>query len=256
MTDHDGDPDITVIQDELFRPGRSKAQRYATLVVGRAGFGALLKHELIITLCSGIPGAVGLWLRSKLYPLLLGAAGRNVTFGVNVTLRHPHKIRLGNDVVIDDGCCLDAKGTDNQGIRIGSGVFIGRNTVLSCKNGDIEIGDRTNISFNCAVFSCSRVRLGINTLVAGYTYLAGGDHLYDRIDIPVPDQGRTATGIEIGENVWLGAHVVVADGATIGRDAIIGTGALVMGKIPSYHVAVGMPARTIKDRRDTGDDRA
>jgi acetyltransferase-like isoleucine patch superfamily enzyme len=51
-------------------------------------------------------------------------------------LRHPHKI-IGDNVVIDDLCCLDAKGTDNRGITIGNGVFVGRNTILSCKNGDI-----------------------------------------------------------------------------------------------------------------------
>ena len=63
-----------------------------------------------------MPGALGLFLRSKLYPLMLGRVGRNVVFGVNVTLRHPHKIAIGDNVVIDDSCCLDAKGTDNTGI--------------------------------------------------------------------------------------------------------------------------------------------
>ena len=66
-------------------------------------------------------------------------------FGVNVTLRHPHKIAIGDNVVIDDQCCLDAKGTDNRGIAIGNGVFVGRNTILSCKNGDIVIEDRANL---------------------------------------------------------------------------------------------------------------
>ena len=113
-------------------------------------------------------------------------------FGVNVTLRHPHKIRIGDNVVIDDLCCLDAKGTDNKGITIGNGVFVGRNTILSCKNGDIVIDDRANIGFNCEIFSASRVRVGKDMLMAAYTYLVGGDHLYDRIDIPVLQQGRTA----------------------------------------------------------------
>ena len=111
--------EITVIQKELFEPGRSRAARYAHLVVGRPGLWALFKYEVIVTLCSALPGALGLLLRSKLYPRLLGRTGRNVTFGVNVVLRHPHKIRIGDDVVIDDGCCLDAKGTDNRGIDIG-----------------------------------------------------------------------------------------------------------------------------------------
>ena len=152
-------------------PGGSRAARYAQLVVGRPGRWALIKYELIVTLCSALPGAIGLLLRSKLYPRLLGRAGRNVTFGANVVLRHPHKIRIGNDVVIDDACCLDAKGTDNRGIDIGSGVFIGRGTILNCKNGDIEVDDHANIGFNCEIFSGNRVRLGKNTLVAAYTYI-------------------------------------------------------------------------------------
>ena len=104
-----------------------------------------------------VPGALGLVLRKMLYPRLLGACGRNVVFGQNVVLRHPGKIRIGDNVVIDDNCLLDAKGDTNAGITIGSGVFVGRNTILSCKNGDIELGDRANIGFNCEVFSASRV---------------------------------------------------------------------------------------------------
>ena len=240
---------ITVIQDELFAPGQTKVQRYTTLVVGKPGLWSLIRYEAIITLCAALPGAVGLFLRSRLYPFLLGRVGRNVVFGQNVVIRHPHKIGIGDDVVVDDNCCLDAKGTDNRGITIGSGVFIGRNTILSCKNGDIEIDDRANIGFNCEIFSGGRVRLGKNTLVAAFTYLVGGDHLHDRTDIPVLDQERVAQGIEVDDNVWLGAHVVVADGAEIGRDAIIGAGAVVRGRIPPFHVAAGVPAKVIRDRR-------
>ena len=136
-----------------------------------------------------------------------------MVFGVSVVLRHPHKIHIADNVVIDDGCCLDAKGTDNDGIRIGSGVFLGRNTILSCKNGDIIVEDEANIGFNTEIFSASRVQVGKKVLIAAYTYLVGGDHLYDRVDIPVLDQGRTARGIDVGDHVWLGAHVVVTDGS-------------------------------------------
>jgi acetyltransferase-like isoleucine patch superfamily enzyme len=243
------DPRITVIQQELFDENRSKADKYRDLVIGRPGLGALIGYELVMLTASFVPGALGLFLRSKLYPLVLGGVGRNVVFGVNVTLRHPHKITIGDNVVIDDACCLDAKGTDNEGIVIGNGVFVGRNTILSCKNGDIHIDDRANIGFNCEIFSASRVRVGKDTLMAAYTYLVGGDHLYDRTDIPVLQQGRTARGIEIGEGVWLGAHVVVTDGSTIGRDAIIGAGAVVVGEIPEFSIATGIPAKVARDRR-------
>lgn len=244
------DPRITVIQQELFDEKKSRMRRYSDLVVGRPGLWPLIKYEAIVTLTGWVPGALGLLLRSKLYPRLLGRCGRGVTFGQNVVLRHPHKIEIADNVVVDDQCCLDAKGTDNRGIRLGTGVFIGRNTILSCKNGDIDVDDFANIGFNAEIFSASRVRVGRRVLVAAYTYLVGGDHHFDRVDVPVLEQGRTARGIEVDDNAWLGAHVVVTDGARVGRDAIIGAGAVVIGDIPEYRIAAGIPARVIRDRRD------
>lgn len=243
------DPRITVIQQELFNESRSRGDKYRELFIGKPGLGALLAYEAAMILASWVPGALGLVLRAKMYPWILGSVGRNVVFGVNVTVRHPHKIHIGDNVVIDDLCCLDAKGTDNTGITIGSGVFVGRNTILSCKNGDIILDDRANIGFNCEIFSASKVRVGKDVLMAAYTYLVGGDHLYDRIDIPVLQQGRTARGIEVGDGTWLGTHVVVTDGSTIGRDAIIGAGAVVVGEIAEFAIATGIPAKVTRDRR-------
>src|SRR5829696_9124134 len=140
-------------QGQLFAPGTSSRAKYAVLVVGRPGLGALLKYELVVSIAQARAGALGLAVRKLLYPMLLGSCGRNVVFGQNVVLRHPHKIHIGSNVVVDDNCLLDAKGESNLGIRIGDGVFIGRNTILSCKNGDIELAGGANLGFNCEVFS-------------------------------------------------------------------------------------------------------
>ena len=118
-------------QDQLFDRRSSAREKYTQLVVGRSGWGALIKHELVTLASQGVPGALGLALRQRLYPSLLGACGRGVIFGQNVVLRHPGKIRIGDDVVVDDNCLIDAKGSGNRGITIGNGVFIGRNTILS-----------------------------------------------------------------------------------------------------------------------------
>ena len=174
-----------------------------------------------------------------------GSCGRNVVFGQSVSLRHPHKIHIADNVVIDDNCLLDAKGDNNSGIRIGRGVFIGRNTILSCKNGDIEIADEANVGFNCEIFSASRVRVGPRTLIAAYTYLVGGDHDFADESRPVLEQRRTSSGIAVGAGVWLGAGVKILDGVTIGDRAIIGAGAVVRHDVPSGATAVGVPARIL-----------
>ena len=235
-------------QDELFAPGVSARAKYQALVVGQPGLAALLKYELVTMIAQAMPGAAGLALRKALYPLLLGACGRNVVFGQHVVLRHPHKIRLGDNVVIDDNCLLDAKGEGNAGIAIGSGVFVGRNTILSCKNGGIALGDGANVGFNCEIFSASRVTIGARTLLAAYCYVVGGDHEYGDPDRPVLEQERSSRGVAIGAGAWLGAGVKVLDGVTIGDGVIVGAGAVVRGDVPGGAIAVGVPARVVGTR--------
>jgi acetyltransferase-like isoleucine patch superfamily enzyme len=235
------------IQDDLFSV-RSPRDKYARLVVGRPGFAALLKYEFVISLAQARAGALGLVLRRQLYPWLLGSCGRGVVFGQNVVLRHPHKIHVGDNVVIDDNCLLDAKGESNRGIRIGDGVFVGRNTILSCKDGDIELRNGANIGFNCEVFSASRVTIGAGVLMAAYGYVIGGDHDFSDPAKSVLDQTRTSSGISIGDGAWLGAGAKVLDGVTIGDHAVIGAGAVVRETVPQRAVAVGVPARVVSTR--------
>jgi acetyltransferase-like isoleucine patch superfamily enzyme len=237
--------EIPRAQEQLFDRRRSAREKYSALVVGRRGLGALLKHEIVTFVAQETPGAIGLVLRKTLYPLLLGGTGRNVVFGQNVVLRHPHKIEIGDDVVIDDHCLIDAKGEGNRGIRIGSGVFIGRNTILSCKNGDIEIADGANIGFNCEIFSASRVMVGRSVLLAAYCYLIGGDHEAADPSRPVLEQERRSAGISVGDGAWLGAGAKVLDGVTIGARAIVGAGAVVREAVPDGATAVGIPARVL-----------
>lgn len=239
---------IARAQDQLFGAGSSAREKYAALVVGRPGLAALVKHELVVMLAQSRAGALGLALRKVLYPWLLGACGRNVVFGQHVVLRHPHKIRIGDNVVIDDHCLVDAKGETNGGIRIGSGVFIGRNSILSCKNGDIEVADGANIGFNCEVFSASRVRIGARALMAAYSYVIGGDHDMSDPSVPVLDQTRRSAGVTIGDGAWIGAGAKILDGVSIGDGAVVGAGAVVREAVPSRSVAVGVPARIVSTR--------
>jgi acetyltransferase-like isoleucine patch superfamily enzyme len=243
-----GAPSIARAQDQLFRSGTSARAKYASLIVGRPGLWPLVLYETIVTVTQAVPGALGLALRKTLYPALLGSCGRNVVFGQNVVLRHPHKIHIADNVVIDDNCLLDAKGDTNHGIRIGSGVWIGRNTILSCKNGDIAIGNGANIGFNCEVFSAHQVTIGEDVLVAAYAYVIGGDHDFSDPSKPIVEQARHATGVAIGRGAWLGAGAKILDGVTIGDGAVIGAAAVVRDDVPARAVAVGIPARIVGSR--------
>ncbi len=238
-------------QKELLSGKKSLSSKYSSLVVGQKGFWKLLRFELINLLFPGIPGALGLALRKAFYPCLFRKVGKGVVFGRGITLRHPHKITLGDNCVVDDNVVLDAKGEKNNGLRIGDNVYIGRNAILSCKEGSIAVGDYTNISANCSLLSETEINLGRFCFLAGHCYLvAGGNHSFDDISRPIMLQPSVSKGgIRVGDDVWLGAGVIVLDGVTLGPGSVVGAGAVVTASLPEYSVAVGTRRLIITDRR-------
>jgi acetyltransferase-like isoleucine patch superfamily enzyme len=241
----------TGFQSQLASERESALGKYVSISIGRKGLMPLLGYELACWFLAPAPGALGYFLRGKLYPRMLGLSGRGLVMGRNVCLRHPRGIRLGQGVVVDDNCVLDAKGDSDDGIRIGDGVVIARNTILSCKGGGIDIGDNSNISANCMLVSETRLSIGRNVLIAGMAYIvAGGNHGIERTDVPIISQPMTQKGgVIIGDNCWLGANVTVLDGVTIGRDTVVGAGAVVTESLPEFAIAVGAPARVVRMRQ-------
>jgi acetyltransferase-like isoleucine patch superfamily enzyme len=236
------------IQDAMGAAGRSPLRTYQDLVVGSRSLARLLVYELVMLVSSWVPGALGLVLRKVMYPWLLGSVGRNVVFGQGVVLRHPGKIRIGDDVTVDDLVVLDAKGTSNRGIDLGRGVFLGRGTILSCKDGDIVLGDHTNLGFHCEVFSGSSVTVGRHGLFAACVYLVGGGHEFERGDVAVIDQERSSAGITLGDNVWLGTGAKVLDGVSLGSGVVVGANGVVTSDLPEGAIAAGVPARILRQR--------
>lgn len=242
------------IQDSISGRRKSKLAKYRDMVIGRSGWWPLVRYELIVLLVSRIPGALGILLRGILYRRILGHVGRGVVFGAGITFRHPHKIRIGDGVVIDDDVLLDAKGESNEGISIGRDAFIGRHSILSCKDGDILLGERANVGFHCEVFSASRVEVGDDCLLAAYSYLVGGGNYgLDRRDIPINRQLRPEGrgGIRLVRDVWIGAHAVVLDGVVVGEGGVVAAGAVAVSEVPSWSIVAGLPARVVKERSGT-----
>lgn len=239
------------LQKALLDEKKSAFKKYKELFVGKKGLWQLIKYECIAVFLSRIPGALGLFLRKIFYPRILKKVGKGVAFGHHVTIRHPHKISVGDNSFIDDYAVLDAKGKDNQGIVIGKNVIVGRSTILSCKGGSIILEDYSNVSANCSLFSETVINIGKYTFLAGHCYLvAGGNHSFSRTDIPIMFQPSLVKGgITIQEDCWLGASVTVLDGVSIEKGCVIGAGAVVIESFPEYSVAVGNPARKIRDRR-------
>jgi acetyltransferase-like isoleucine patch superfamily enzyme len=87
-------------------------------------------------------------------------------------------------------------------------------------------------------------------MLANGCMVTDGNHRFDDPERPVPWQGFTSKGPTVlGDNVWLGAHVVVTSGVTIGRRSVVGANSVVTTDIPEFSIAVGSPARVVASVR-------
>jgi serine acetyltransferase len=233
--------------EELGDERESSYRRYLRIFVGQESLGALLRYELLTTFLGPMPGAVGYLLRGKCYRWLLREVGPGSVFGRDIVLRCPGRISIGARVMIDDDVVLDAKGATST-IELGDQVLVGRSSLLSCHDSTIRLRDFVSIGPFCFFASKSHIRVGSNVSIGSGTHLMAGGHAFDALDVPVIRQQRLSKGIVVEDGVWIGTGTKILDGVTIGRDSIIGAGAVVTEDIPPESIAVGVPARVIRSR--------
>ena len=155
-------------------------------------------------------------------------------------------------------------------LRLGKGVFIGRNVRFRIYNGgSISVGERTGLEDNvllhveggkisigndgfigwgCQVVSFQEVRIGDDALIAAYCVVRDFEHGTAPNGIPMRKQPPTVAPIEIGDDVWLGAHVTVTAGCKIGSGAVVGANGVVTKDIAANTIAAGVPAKEIRSR--------
>ena len=229
--------------------GTSPLRAYQDFIVGSRSWGTLIRYELVAAWGAVLPGAVGLAFRKRFWPRLFAHAGRGAVWGRNIVVRHPGKMWIGTGVVIDDGCYLDAKGSDVGEFRIEDQALIGRNCILSSKGGSVVIGARVNISAACALYSSGGLRIGSDTMLAAHCYVGGGRYEpHGSLETPMSKQELPARGVVIEEDCWLGAGVAVIDGVRVRKGSVVAAGAVVTRDVPPYSVVAGVPAKLISNR--------
>ncbi|WP_216591223.1 acyltransferase [Streptomyces brasiliscabiei] len=131
-------------------------------------------------------------------------------------------------------------------LRLGDDSYIAAHAYVT---GTLTTG--TDCTLNPFTVVRGTVSLGTGVRVGAHTSLLGFNHS-TAPGLPVFRQPQTSRGITVGDDVWIGSHVVVVDGVTIGDHCVIGAGAVVTKDVPAWTVAAGNPARRIRDRRETG----
>lgn len=212
---------------------------------------AYVLEQLVLGIFGWMPTLVGIGLRALAYRLIMKLEGIPA-IEAGVRIAHAGNIRLGKGVYLDQGVYLHAL---PSGITIGNNTFVMHHTMLHVFNfrdlpqAGITIGQNCFIGEFNVVRGQGGVRIGNDVYTGPMVQIVAVNHVYDDPNRPIREQGVTAEGIVIEDDVWIGAGVTVVDGVTIGRGSVIGAGAVVTTDIPPYSIAVGTPAKPIKDRR-------
>lgn len=132
-------------------------------------------------------------------------------------------------------------------LLLGAHVLFEPDVWLTSDTGRITLGEGTICNIAVQIAAVGSVRIGAHCMLANGCVITDGDHRTDDPTTPVPWQGFTSRGpVVIGDNVWLGAHVVVTSGVTIGERAVIGANSVVTHDIPPFSVAAGAPAQVLR----------
>lgn len=227
-------------------------QLQAYISTQASGGRAYLRQEVVTALCGWVPSLPGIALRGLAYRLILHAAGPPA-IEQGVRLRYTENIRLGRQVYLDAGVYLHAC---PGGITIGDDTIVMHGTILHVYNfrdlphAGITIGARCIVGERSVIRGQGGVTLGDDVLIAPHVQILAVNHVTQTARVPIMQQGLSATGIVIEDGVWLGAGAIVTDGVRIGRNAVIGAGAVVTRDVPAGAVALGIPARVVRELPD------
>jgi acetyltransferase-like isoleucine patch superfamily enzyme len=133
-------------------------------------------------------------------------------------------------------------------LEIGRWVHIGDGNSLRCHEGSMRIGDKVVLGRNNTINCYLDVEIGAASIVADWVYVTDFDHRTDDVHVPIKDQGIVKAPVRIGPDTWIGVKVSVLRGSRIGRGSVLGAHAVVRGDVPEYSVAVGTPARVVRNR--------
>jgi acetyltransferase-like isoleucine patch superfamily enzyme len=144
---------------------------------------------------------------------------------------------------------------NEQFIHIGANTLIGPDISLSAgmvpgqqciTNPVVTIGDRCLIGRGSGIVGHFSIEIGNDVWTGHNVYITDQNHGYEDVTLPISQQSQPERAVKIGHGSWLGYGSVVLPGVTIGEHCVIGANSVVTHDVPSFSVAVGVPARVIK----------
>lgn len=211
--------------------------------------GRYILEQTVLAVGGWIPTIAGIGVRALLYRLILRMEGLAAVEN-GVRLRFASNIRLGHGVYLDQGVYIHAC---PNGVDIGSGTMVMHGAVLHVYNfrniphSGIRIGKNSLIGEYTVIRGQGGVTIGDRVYTSPLVQIVAVNHVFADPARPFVEQGITAQGIVIEDDVWIGSGAVITDGVHVGKGAVIAAGAVVTQHVPPHTVVGGVPARILSE---------
>ena len=221
------------------------------LYIGRQadGLGRYVLEQLLQLVAGGVPTVIGVGLRAVLYRLMLKMHGVSAIEN-GVRLRFANHITLGPGSYLDQGTYIHAC---PNGVQIGARTYVMHGSILhvynfrGLPNSGITIGDDSLIGEMNVIRGQGGVQIGNRVYTSPLCQIIAVNHIFDDPNVPFIEQGLTAEGVVIEDDVWIGSGAVILDGVRIGKGAVVAAGAVVNKDVPPHTVVGGVPAKVLKE---------
>jgi acetyltransferase-like isoleucine patch superfamily enzyme len=205
-------------------------------------------EQAVLGAVGWIPTVAGIAARTLAYRAILTMRGA-AAIENGVRIRFASNVELGHGAYLDQGVYLHAC---PNGISVGARTLVMHGSVLHVYNfrgiphSGIRIGTDSLIGEYNVIRGQGGVTIGHRVYTSPMVQLLAVNHVFDDPDRPFAEQGITATGITIEDDVWIGSGAIVTDGVTIGRGSVVAAGSVVTRDVEPRTLVAGAPARAIR----------
>lgn len=200
--------------------------------------------KLILLFKKNKPKLIGYWVK-LFYSSSTFAIGQNFKCDSipDILLTQNGKITIGNNVYLRRN--VELRSHHDAEIKIANNIRVDRGVrILAANSSTVDIKSGTRIGLYSIFNGGDSITVNENCLISGFVYLQTSMHIHED-DAPIKNQGYDHKPITLGPNSWLGAHVVILPGVTLGEKCVVGSNAVVNKSFGTKMTIVGVPAKSI-----------
>lgn len=150
-------------------------------------------------------------------------------------------------VRICDGAIVG--GVTNGKVVLNRNVVLAHYAMILPHGGEVIIDRDSTVGCFSVLYGHGGLKIGKFVRISSHVVIVTSEHIFDDIEKPICFQGLSCIGVEIADNVWIGAGARILDGVMIGTGAVIGAGSVVTKPVNPYDIVAGVPAKVIGNRK-------